>query len=139
MSEPLLIQYRVLSDQRIHFSRLFWQSIAFLFALLLAGFGIFRDEQFAPIWLVLIASGGITTLMGFTVDRLRQLEAQYEGHLRAIELSLQKSGHSDIQLAPQSAPKGARFIITLGLYALGATLILLGFGFWIDLPVLSAG
>lgn len=138
MSEPLLIQYRVLSDQRIHFSKLFWQSIAFLFALLLAGFGIFGDEHFAPMWLVLIVSGSITTLMGYTVGRLRQLEAKYEGLLRAIELSLQNDGHSDIKLAPLSAPRGARFIITLGLYGLGVVLILLGFAFWIDLHVLSA-
>ncbi|GAB5510048.1 MAG: hypothetical protein Rhims3KO_14490 [Hyphomicrobiales bacterium] len=124
--DALLVHYQILSEQRIHFSKLYWQSIAFLFALLVAGLALLKDEQIIPIWLCLIMSGGITILMGFIADRLRQLEARYEDCLEAIELSLQANGHSNVQLAPRAGQRGARVIVTYGLYALGAALVLFG-------------
>lgn len=126
MSEALLVQYRVLSDQRLHFGRLFWQSIAFLFLLLLASMVVFTRTHIVPLWCALIGLGVVTLLMGFVAERLRKLEGRYEDLLEAIELSLQAQGHDGIQIAPKSGRRGARFVITLGLLILGMGIILLG-------------
>ncbi|MEM5515343.1 hypothetical protein WNY37_00160 [Henriciella sp. AS95] len=125
MVEPLLIQYQVLSEQRLHFGRLYWQSVAFLFALLLASLAILPGTNWVPLDLLGYALGGITILMGFVVDRVRKLEGQYEDRLEAIEKALQSKGHIDIQIAPKAGKYGARFVVTLGLYLLGAAIILL--------------
>lgn len=125
MSEPLLVQYQVLSEQRLHFGRLYWQSVAFLFALLLGSLAILPGTHWVPLDLMGYALGGVTILMGFVVDRVRKLEGQYEDKLEAIEKALQSQGHVDIQIAPKSGKYGARFVVTLGLYLLGAAIILL--------------
>ena len=127
MDDPLLVQYQILSDQRLHFGRLFWQSIAFLFLLLLACTAVFKGLEILPDWGVLWGFGAVTILMGFVAERLRRLESQYEDLLETIETSLQAKGHVDIQISPRSGKFGSRFVITLGLFVLGAGLILLGF------------
>ena len=58
MSDPLLVQYEVLANQRIHFGKLFWQSIAFLFALLLSLAAIIDDLNMLSTPPVLVVGGG---------------------------------------------------------------------------------
>ncbi|MEM7661467.1 MAG: hypothetical protein AAF292_04400 [Pseudomonadota bacterium] len=125
MSDPILVQYKVLSEQRLHFGRLYWQSVAFLFALLIGFFAVSNNSAIIPLPIGLALAGAVTILMGFVADRLRRLEGQYEDCLEAIENSLKQQGHHNIQIAPKSGKRGARFVITLGLYALGAMITLL--------------
>ncbi|MAN73033.1 MAG: hypothetical protein CME84_02955 [Henriciella sp.] len=131
MTDPLLTQYHLLSDQRLHFGRLYWQSIAFLFALLIGIAAVSRGMSLIPYSVGLIGCGAITALMGFVADRVRRLEGRYEDLLEAIEIELRQQGHAGIQTAPKSGSLGARFVITMGLYALGAGIILLGVLEWI--------
>ena len=126
MTNPLLIQYQVLSEQRLHFGRLYWQSVAFLFALLLAAAAIFKgasSEYPASFWL---GSGAAAVLMSFVTERVRRLEGQYEEHLEAIETSLRNAGEQGIQLAPRAGKFGARVVVTAGLLILGLGLFALG-------------
>ncbi|MEO0398189.1 MAG: hypothetical protein AAF224_02065 [Pseudomonadota bacterium] len=126
MNDPLLVQYKVLSDQMLHFSRLYWQSIAFLFALVLGAVAVFRDMAIVPYAAAIFIFAAICGLMGFVVDRLRKLEKRYENALEAIETALRAKGHSDIQIAPKSGAFGARFVVTMGLFVLSAALFALG-------------
>lgn len=125
MQDPLLVQYQVLSDQRLHFGRLYWQSIAFLFALLLGGIAILEDLSILPLSIGLMLTASLCGLMGFVAHRLKRLEQRYEAALEAIEVALQEKGHSDIQVAPKSGQYGARFAVTIGLFALSAVLYVL--------------
>lgn len=119
MSDPLLVQYQVLANQRIHFGRLFWQSIAFLFALLLSVAAIIDNPDILTAPPSLIASGGVTILMAFVAERLRRLEVRYETLLAAIEDALRDNGNQHIQQSPKSGKFGARMVITLALFMLG--------------------
>ncbi len=127
MTSPLLVQYQVLSEQRLHFGRLYWQSVAFLFVLLLAAAAIFKNSAggYAPaFWL---SSGAAAVLMSFVTERVRRLEGQYEARLEAIETALRNGGEQGIQLAPKAGKFGARVLVTAGLLILGLGLLALGF------------
>jgi|GEM_PF-3026725 len=124
MENALLVQYQVLSQQRLHFGRLYWQSVAFLFVLLFGIFAVFTRAHFLPVSISLFFMASITLLMGFVAERLRLLERRYEDALEAIERTLQESGTKGIQIAPKSGKRGARFVITLGLFALGGLISL---------------
>ena len=126
MTDPVLVQYQVLSEQRLHFGRLYWQSIAFLFALLIGFAAVSNNLSIIPFPMGLMIAGTVTALMGFVADRLRKLETLYEERLETIERSLQERGSDVIQIAPRSGKYGARFVITIGLYVLGASITSLG-------------
>jgi hypothetical protein len=126
MTSPLLIQYQVLSEQRLHFGRLYWQSVAFLFALLLAAAAIFKNAAggYSPaFWL---SAGTAAVLMSFVTERVRRLEGQYEARLEAIETALRNGGEPSIQLAPKAGKFGARVMVTAGLFMLGLGFFALG-------------
>ena len=126
MSDPLLVQYKILSEQRLHFGRLFWNSIAFLFALVLGSIAVFKGTYLLPQGGGLLAIGGVIALMSFVAERLRRLELRYESILEAIEQALLKQGHEGIQIAPKSGERGARFVITMALFVLGIMTLGLG-------------
>jgi hypothetical protein len=126
MTSPLLIHYQVLSEQRLHFGRLYWQSVAFLFALLLAAAAIFKNAAggYSPaFWL---SAGTAAVLMSFVTERVRRLEGLYEARLEAIETALRNAGEPSIQLAPKAGKFGARVMVTAGLFMLGLGLLALG-------------
>ena len=119
MSDPLLVQYQVLTNQRIHFGKLYWQSIAFLFALLLSSAAIIDDPNMLNAPAALVPGGAVIILMAFVAERLRRLEAHYERLLTAIEDALRDNGNDQVQQSPKSGAFGARVLITLLLFLLG--------------------
>ncbi|NEX92145.1 hypothetical protein [Caulobacter sp. 17J65-9] len=121
----LLVQYQVFAEQRRHFGRLFWLSIAFVLAMLLGVAAAFHDLPAPlPAWLVL--GGGIALVQtGYIAHRLRGREDDYEGLMRTLEEKLQAAGAACL-LGPVSKGGGARSMVTLSLAAAGVVAIAAG-------------
>lgn len=126
MSDPLLTQYSVLSERRLHFGRMYWQNIAFHAAGLLGAAAIFKDSTGALLGGVLVLAGIATLLMGFIASRLRRLEVTYETLLGNIEDALIADGNKAVQKAPVSGPYGARYLVNLSLGGAGLALVIWG-------------
>jgi hypothetical protein len=124
----LLVQYQVFAEQRRHFGRLFWLSIAFVLAMLLGVAAAFHDLSTpAPAWLVL--GGGIALVQtGYIAHRLRGREDAYEGLMRKLEEKLQAAGAACL-VAPVSKRGGARSMVTLSLAVAG--LVATAAGVWL--------
>jgi len=127
MTDPLLAQYAVLSERGMHFGRLFWQSIAFHFVMLLGAAAVFRDLQGSALGDALILAGLATLLMAFVAWRVWVTEKKYEALLTAIEDTLKSQGATAIQSSPPSDRRGARFAVSVSVGILGAVLIAFGF------------
>ena len=125
-NDALLVQYRVISERRLHFGRMFWQNIAFVLAMLLLGGVVLRDAGSGRLPWLALAAGMVLILTGFIVHRIRQIEDDCEGLMRTIEERLVASGCTDCVVAPLSRRFGARFAVTLCLVLVGAGLVLLG-------------
>ncbi|MEQ1783005.1 MAG: hypothetical protein ABMA14_16735 [Hyphomonadaceae bacterium] len=126
MSEPLLVQYQAFTQRGMHFGRLYWQSIAFHFLLLLATAAIFRDLSGVALAVALMLAGLATLLMAFVVRRLWTQEGAYDLLLTNIETELRAQGHVAIQLSPAAGRRGARYMVNLSIAALGVALIIAG-------------
>ena len=127
MHDPLLAQYAVLSERGLHFGRLYWQSIAFHFVMLLGAAAVFRDLEGSALAAALILAGIATLLMAFVVWRLWATEKKYEALLTAIEDTLKAQGAAAFQSSPPSDRRGARFAVSMAIGVLGVALIAFGF------------
>lgn len=116
MSEtPLrLAQYRAFAEARLHFSRLFFQTVAFVLSALIATGFLFRDAP-EPIrsWLML-AAGAALLQTAFISWRLRRTEGGYADRLALIE-----GDGSDGPAHPRSGPLGAKTSVTAALALAG--------------------
>ncbi len=126
MSEPLITQYTVLSERRLHFGRMYWQNIGLLCIGMIAAAAVFRDLAGPWLGIALIAGGLATLLMAFIAMRLRGLEVAYEFLLRNIEEAWIAAGVVSVQKAPVSGAGGARHIVNFALGAAGLVLVAAG-------------
>ena len=115
------LQYRIFADHRLHFSRLYFQLVAFMiFASLTSGLISALLNPGPRRWAVM-GIGLVLALSGFVAHRLRAQEDVYAGLLRAIE---EREGTAMLR-APFSARLGARTMVTAALVGTGLGL----FGF----------
>lgn len=116
-----LAQYAAYGAARLHFSRLFFQTVAFVLAFVLAGAIGFRGvaEPLAA-WL-LIAAGLVLIQAGFITWRLLGHERAYERLLQRLE----ESFGGDLR-QPASGRLGAKMVVVLSLLAAGGALALAG-------------
>jgi hypothetical protein len=93
--EPILAQYHIFAERRLHFGKLFWINIAFFLALLLLAAAIFKDLGPPALgWFLLIA--GLATLqISYITHRIRTVEDTYERLMNTIEERLRAAGHAD--------------------------------------------
>jgi hypothetical protein len=115
-----LAQYAAFAQARLHFSRLFFQTVAVLtpLSLTLAGAALapVLDAALRP-WL--LACAGLVLIQGaFIVARLQQHERTYEKRLQALETVLEL----DLR-HPQSGRFGAKSSVVISLSLLGIVLI----------------
>lgn len=123
MTDPALrlAQYRAFAEARLHFSRLFFQTVAFVLSALIAAAFLFRAApEPARSWLVM-AAGAILLQTAFISWRLRRTEGSYAERLVRIE------GDGSEGLAhPRSGPLGAKTSVTAALAIAG--IVALGMG-----------
>lgn len=112
-----LARYRAFSEARLHFSRLYFQTVAFILLAGLLGAVVLRDVEGAWRGWLLVAAGLALIQTAFISWRLRQTEAQYETLLRALEVD---------PVTPASGRFGAKTVVTLSLAVAGASLIVAG-------------
>ena len=116
MTEPTLrlAQYRAFAEARLHFSRLFFQTVAFVLSALIAAAFLFRDATGpARSWL-LLAAGAALLQTAFISWRLRRTEGGYADRLAMIE-----GDGSDGPAHPRSGPLGAKTSVTAALALAG--------------------
>jgi hypothetical protein len=113
-SDLRLAQYRAFAEARLHFSRLFFQTVAFVLSALIAAAFLFRDapEALRP-WLML-AAGAALLQASFISWRLRRTEGSYADRLGIIEAD----GPGGLA-HPRSGPLGAKTSVTIALAAAG--------------------
>lgn len=109
-----LTQYRAFSEARLHFSRLYFQTVAFILLAGLLAAVLLRDAPEAwRSWLLL--AGGLGLIQtAFITWRLRRTEAQYESLLRDLE--------GATAATPLSGRLGAKTLVTVSLGLAGAGL-----------------
>ncbi len=113
-----LAQYRAFAEARLHFSRLFFQTVAFVLSALIAAAFLFRDApEPARSWL-LLAAGAALLQTAFISWRLRRTEGGYADRLAMIE-----GDGSDGPAHPRSGPLGAKTSVTAALALAGLTLV----------------
>ncbi|WP_292065285.1 hypothetical protein [Brevundimonas sp. UBA7664] len=116
MTEPTLrlAQYRAFAEARLHFSRLFFQTVAFVLSALIAAAFLFRDAP-EPVrsWLML-AAGAALLQTAFISWRLRRTEGSYADRLAQIE-----GDGSEGPAHPRSGPLGAKTSVTAALALAG--------------------
>ena len=130
LNHLLVAQYKILSDQKLHFGKLYWQCVAIHIVGLIAVFAVFEDVVLRWLGETLVMIGFATILMGFIIHRLRNLEIQYETLLSNIEEELLKAGNLGVQRMPKSGRFGARFITNMAIYLLGICLAVSGLAFF---------
>lgn len=110
-------RYRAFSEARLHFSRLYFQTVAFILLAGLLGAVLLRDA--VGVWRgwLLVAAGLALVQTAFISWRLRQTEAQYETLLRALEVDPE---------TPASGRFGAKTVVTPSLAVAGVALIAAG-------------
>lgn len=114
-----LAQYRAFSEARLHFSRLYFQTVAFILLAGLLAAVLLRDAT-DPWrgWLVL-AAGVALIQTAFISWRLRRTEGLYEARLAALEVRGDPT-------TPTSGRFGAKSLVTVSLAVAGAALIAVG-------------
>jgi hypothetical protein len=121
--DPVLVQYQVFAERRLHFGRMFWANIAFMIVVLLVAL-YFTPEEAAPLVRFLIGGLGLATVqMAYIVHRLRKMEDQCEKLMHDIEVTLKEAGHAGVLIAPRSGRFSARSMAVLSLALLGLALI----------------
>lgn len=119
-SDLRLAQYRAFAEARLHFSRLYFQTVAFVLSALIAAAFLFRDAPEPMRSWLMIAAGAVLLQTAFISWRLRRTEGGYADRLMLIE-----GDGSDGPAHPRSGPLGAKTSVTIalaaaGLWALGA-------------------
>ena len=123
MTDPALrlAQYHAFAEARLHFSRLFFQTVAFVLSALIAAAFLLRDApEPARSWLML-AAGAALLQTAFISWRLRRTESSYADRLVLIE-----GDGSDGLAHPRSGPLGAKTSVTAALALAGV--VALGVG-----------
>ena len=117
-----LAQYRQFGETRLHFSKLFVQTVAFMLAILLAGVAVFRDigEPFRA-WL-LVGAGLVLWQTAFVAYRVRASEVAYEKLLKTIETEFGEGALHQ----PGSDGFGAKTTVVLSLLAAGILAVAFG-------------
>lgn len=118
-SDFRLAQYRAFSEARLHFSRLYFQTVAFiLLAGLLAVVGL--GDKVEPWRSWMMVAGGLALIQaGFISWRLRSTEVRYETLLRQLE----RDGDAT---TPASGRFGAKSLVTASLVLAGLILAMAG-------------
>lgn len=113
-----LAQYRAFAEARLHFSRLFFQTVAFVLSALIAAAFLFRDAPDPGRSWLLLAAGAALLQTAFISWRLRRTEGGYADRLALIE-----GDGTDGPAHPRSGPVGAKTTVTaaLALAGLAAT------------------
>ncbi len=111
-------QYRVLAEHRLHFSRLFYQVVAFILFVTLAGSPVLASQG-VPDRVICVIMGGVLALTAFITHRLRQQEDTYARLLRELE-------QPPLLQPPYSARWGARALVVACLLCAGLALIVMG-------------
>jgi len=124
--EPILAQYYIFAERRLHFGKLFWINIAFFLTLLLLAAAIFKDLAPPALALFLLIAGLATLQISYITHRIRTVEDTYERLMNTIEERLRAAGHADCQVAPLSKKYGARSLVTIALAAVGVALTIAG-------------
>ncbi len=129
MTTPLQTQYTSLTERRMHFGRLFWQSVAFHIAGVMVAIYLINDTALLrPAIIGVFAAIGLATwLIAFIAYRLQSLEAVYEHHLAAIEAHWLETGETGIQRSPVSKPFSSRLMVVAALGLTGFVFVPLGF------------
>lgn len=133
MSSPLETQYTALTQTRLHFSRLYWLSVAFTLAAFATAPFILGTLAIRPLLLVVLLRVAILWMGAFIAWRLYRLEMQYEQLLGAIERHWQAGSIPGIQIAPVSSGRGSRLLTVLALVGLG--LVFAVFSFATTVPI----
>ena len=107
-------RYRAFSDARLHFSRLYFQTVAFILLVGLLAAVLLRDAPDAWRGWLLLAGGIAMIQTAFITFRLRRTEAQYEGLLRDLE--------GAAPATPLSGRLGAKTLVTVSLGIAGLAL-----------------
>lgn len=118
-SDFRLAQYRAFSEARLHFSRLYFQTVAFiLLAALLAVVGLGDTAKPWRSWMMV--AGGLALIQtGFISWRLRSTEMRYEALLRQLEQDCDAT-------TPASGRFGAKSLVTASLVLAGLILAAAG-------------
>lgn len=117
MSEGRLVQYRIMSDHRLHFSKLYFQVVGTMLGLVAGAataIAIGRPEWWTAMRLL---AGVVLVGTGFVAHRLHHQEEAHASVLRAIE----KEENGMIQL-PSGQWYGARQLVVGALVAAGILL-----------------
>lgn len=109
-----LAQYRAFAEARLHFSRLFFQTVAFVLSALIAAAFLFRDAPEPMRSWLLLAAGVALLQTAFISWRLRRTEGGYADRLAMIE-----GDGSDGPVHPRSGPLGAKTSVTAALALAG--------------------
>lgn len=116
-----LAQYRAFAEARLHFSRLFFQTVAFVLSALIAAAFLFRDApEPGRSWLML-AAGAVLIQTAFISWRLRRTEGSYADRLALIE-----SDVPDGATHPRPGPLGAKTSVTVALALAGTVAAITG-------------
>jgi hypothetical protein len=115
--EARLVQYRVLADHRLHFSRLYFQVVGTMLALVAGAATVIAIGR--PEWwtAMLLLAGVLLMGTGFVAHRLHHQEERHASALREIE----KEESGMIQL-PGAQWYGARQLVVVALVAAGLLL-----------------
>lgn len=120
-SDLRLAQYRAFAEARLHFSRLYFQTVAFVLSALIAAAFLFRDAPEPMRSWLMIAAGAVLLQTAFISWRLRRTEGGYTDRLMLIE-----GDGSDGPAHPRSGPLGAKTSVTVALAAAGLCALVAG-------------
>lgn len=115
--DALLVRYRVMSDTRLHFSRLYFAVVAFSVLLTLALWALF------PVVEALAVIGWVPVAGAFVAQRLLLRERSAFGAMTAAWRGL--NGEAAMAPTGRSAP-GAMALVLIGEALAGAVLVAIG-------------
>jgi ABC-type iron transport system FetAB permease component len=124
--DPVLVQYQVFAQRRLHFGQMFWANIAFMIVILIVIFSVASWQGADAIIIAMLGLGTATIQMAYIAHRLRKMEDQCEQLMHEVEVRLTEAGHLGVLVAPRSGRFSARSMAVLSLAALGMALVALG-------------